>query len=43
MENRIKGLIKAKKIQVKLGSLYCHIDKNGNKEWYIEQIPMIKQ
>ena len=42
MDKNLKRLIKAKKIQVKLGQLYCTTDKNGNIVWRIEQKPIVK-
>lgn len=36
-------LIRAKKIQVKLGKLYLSTDKHGQLQLKIEQIPMIKR
>jgi len=42
MDKETKRLIKAKKIQVKLGQLYCTTDEFGNVVWRIEQKPIIK-
>jgi hypothetical protein len=43
MDAKLKRLIKAKKIQVKLGQLYCTTDEHGNIVWRIEQVPMVKK
>ncbi|WP_290209243.1 MULTISPECIES: hypothetical protein [Bacteroides] len=42
MDKELKWLIKAKRIQVKLGQLYCTTDDYGNIVWCIEQKPIIK-
>ena len=39
----IQRLIRAKKIQVKIGRLYLSTDKYGQLQLKVEQIPMIKR
>lgn len=43
MDKEVQRLIRAKKIQVKLGRLNFAKDKFGNVTWQIEQIPEIKK
>lgn len=42
-KEELQRLIRAKKIQVKLGKLYLSTDKHGQLQLKIEQIPVIKR
>lgn len=42
MNKNINRLIKAKRVSVKMGRLYCIVDDNGRKHYALEQIPVIK-
>ncbi len=43
MNKNINRLIKAKRVSVKMGRLYCIVDDNGRKHYALEQIPVIKK
>lgn len=43
MDVELERLIKAKKIQVKLGQLYYTTDEQGNVVWHIERFLLKKK